>query len=169
LCKSGRSTPSTTSLPPVSDSIICHLFSSTSFGLVFVLSLQHHTYNACHSFINHLQQSRKQLIISIFTIIPPFDSAPEPCGRRISSSRKHQTRMLPQHHSVRRNNQLPDPTSSGQNESRTVPFQLPFNGGEGLAGSDILKLHRKHSRQWAEKLRKVIGVKGRNDTGKSSP
>ncbi|KAL7820101.1 kinase-like protein [Trichoderma gracile] len=71
--------------------------------------------------------------------------------------------MLPQHPNVRRNNQLPDPTSSGQNESRTVPFQLPFNGGDGLAGSDILKLHRKHSRQWAEKLRKVIGVKGRND------
>ncbi|KAL7815390.1 kinase-like protein [Trichoderma aethiopicum] len=65
--------------------------------------------------------------------------------------------MLPQHHNAKRNNPLPDATSSGQNESRTVPFHLPFNGGEGLAASDILKLHRKHSRQWAEKLRKVIG------------
>ncbi|TFA98493.1 Serine/threonine-protein kinase cbk1 [Trichoderma ghanense] len=73
--------------------------------------------------------------------------------------------MLPQHHNVRRNNPLPDPTPSGHNVSRTAPFQLPFNGGEGLAASDILKLHRKHSRQWAEKLRKVIGVKGRNDHG----
>ncbi|KAL6873219.1 kinase-like protein [Trichoderma novae-zelandiae] len=71
--------------------------------------------------------------------------------------------MLPQHHNARRNNALPDPTSAGQHGPRIIPFQLPFNGGEGLAGSDILKLHRKHSRQWADKLRKVIGVKGRND------
>ncbi|KAL7789466.1 kinase-like domain-containing protein [Trichoderma ceciliae] len=54
--------------------------------------------------------------------------------------------MLPQHHNGKRSYPILDPTRDGQNESPTASFQPPLDGAEGLAGSDILKLHRKGSK-----------------------
>lgn len=75
--------------------------------------------------------------------------------------------MLPQHHDARRNHPALDPPPNGPNDSHIPSFRPPFSGGEGLAGSDLLRLHRKHSKQWTDKFRKAIGVKGRNDHGSS--
>ncbi|KAK0760998.1 hypothetical protein N5P37_005939 [Trichoderma harzianum] len=73
--------------------------------------------------------------------------------------------MLPQPHNARRNHPALDPPPNGPNDSHIPSFRPPFNGGEGLAGSDLLRLHRKHSKQWTDKFRKAIGVKGKNDHG----
>ncbi|KAL7785108.1 kinase-like protein [Trichoderma afarasin] len=77
--------------------------------------------------------------------------------------------MLPQPHNARRNHPALDPPPNGPNDSHIPSFRPPFNGEEGLAGSDLLRLHRKHSKQWTDKFRKAIGVKGRNDHARKPP
>lgn len=127
-----------------------------------------HTYDAViHSLTTNLRKkSHKKHHLYHHTCL--FLSARLPNPAAFASLLLYpQTRMLPQHHNAKRNYPLLDPTPHGTNASRTASFQPPLNGGEGLAGSDILKLHRKHSRQWTDRFRKVIGVKGRNEHGTS--
>ncbi|KAH6608747.1 agc ndr kinase [Trichoderma cornu-damae] len=79
--------------------------------------------------------------------------------------------MLPQHHNGKRSNPILDPTPVGPNESAAASFQPPPDRAEGLAGSDILRLHRKGSKVWSDlrdRLKATGRAKGRNSHGSQS-
>jgi hypothetical protein len=75
--------------------------------------------------------------------------------------------MLPQHHNGKRTYPILDPMPNGQNKSPAASFQPPSDGAGGLAGSDILRLHRKGSKVWSEIRGKLMGKVGRNSHGNS--
>ncbi|RFU76211.1 agc ndr kinase [Trichoderma arundinaceum] len=75
--------------------------------------------------------------------------------------------MLPQHHNDKRSYPIQDHIFNGPNEVHAASLQPPPDEVEGLAGSDILKLHRKGSKVFRSQNSVVLDWNS-NETPRSS-